>query len=58
MSTENLEPEGDADHQKEVTGTPLHWAAYAGEMDAAKLLLARGAAKTAKDVKGRTPLDF
>lgn len=55
---ENLEPEGDAGYQKEVTGTPLHWAAYAGEMDAAKLLLARGAAKTAKDVKGRTPLDI
>jgi len=55
---ENLKPEGDSDDQKEFMGVPLHWAAYGEKMDAAKLLLARGADKTAKDFLGRTPLDM
>ncbi|MCJ1244876.1 hypothetical protein MMC30_002077 [Trapelia coarctata] len=54
---ENLKSDGEGGYYKEGAGAPLHWAVYAKNMDAAKLLLARGADKTAKDADGRTALE-
>ena len=38
-------------------GTPLHWAAYYGRKDIAKLLLMQGADINQKDKYGLTPVD-
>ena len=38
--------------------TPLHEAAYEGEYDVVRTLIAAGADVNAKDDKGKTPLDF
>jgi ankyrin repeat protein len=38
-------------------GTPLHTAAFTGDIDVVELLLAYGADPTATDQKGQTPLD-
>ena len=38
-------------------GTPLHWAAYYGRKDIAKLLLMQGADMYQKDKYGLTPID-
>jgi len=41
----------------EYKGTPLHWAAFVGRLDAVKFLIDAGANVNAKDQKGNTPLD-
>jgi ankyrin repeat protein len=38
--------------------TPLHWAAYKGYLEVAKVLLAHSADVNAKDKDGKTPLAF
>lgn len=38
--------------------TPLHWAAYSGNVDVVRFLLDKGAEVDAKNVRGLTPLAF
>ena len=51
---DTLELEGDG---KPGMGAPLHWAVYAETIDAARLLLNRGADKTVKNAHGRTAFE-
>jgi len=59
----SLVNERDREHEGayEVVGkgwTPLHWAAYSGQLQAARLLLDRGADPKARDAFGFTPLHY
>lgn len=47
------EVDGRDDHE---AWTPLHWAAYRGSLEVAKVLVAHGADAGARDSQGRTPL--
>ena len=49
---------GDPNAKSREGGTPLHSAAYTGDLEIAELLLAYGSDPGATDVKGSTPLDI
>ena len=53
-----LEAGADPNAKSREGSTPLHSAAYAGDVEIAELLLAHGADPNATDPKGHTPLDI
>jgi ankyrin repeat protein len=53
-----LEAGADPDMKSREGGTPLHSAAFTGDLEIVELLLAHGADPAATDTKGRTPLDI
>jgi ankyrin repeat protein len=53
-----LEAGADPNVKSNEGGTPLHSAAYTGDLEIAELLLAYGADPSATDPKGHTPLDI
>src|SRR5688572_13345319 len=52
-----LEASADPNAKSKEGGTPLHSAAFTGDLEIAELLLAYGADPNATDPMGRTPLD-
>ncbi|HJW48384.1 MAG TPA: ankyrin repeat domain-containing protein [Candidatus Limnocylindria bacterium] len=52
-----LDAGADPNAKSHEGGTPLHSAAYTGDLEIAELLLAYGADPSATDPKGHTPLD-
>jgi len=52
-----LEAGADPNAKSREGGTPLHTAAFTGDLDVAELLLAHGADPNVTDPKGHTPLD-
>jgi ankyrin repeat protein len=52
-----LEAGADPNAKSREGGTPLHTAAFTGDLEIAELLLAHGADPSATDRKGHTPLD-
>ncbi|KAH9254814.1 hypothetical protein BASA81_007064 [Batrachochytrium salamandrivorans] len=53
-----IEDEGPYPDLEETDLTLLHWAAWYGQQSTILVLLEYGAKTTAKDVKGKTPLDL
>ena len=53
-----LEAGADPNAKSNEGGTPLHSAAFTGDLEIAELLLAYGADPSATDPKGQTPLDI
>jgi uncharacterized protein len=53
-----LDAGADPNAKSREGGTPLHSAAFTGDLEIAELLLAYGADPTATDPKGHTPLDI
>ena len=53
-----LEAGADPNAKSREGGTPLHTAAFTGDLEGAELLLAYGADPNASDPKGHTPLDI
>lgn len=53
-----LESGADPNAKSHEGGTPLHSAAFTGDLEIAEMLLAYGADPNATDPKGRTPLDI
>ena len=53
-----LEAGADPNAKSREGGTPLHTAAFTGDLESAELLLAYGADPNATDPKGLTPLDI
>ncbi len=52
-----LEAGADPNRKSREGGTPLHTAAFTGDLEIAELLLAHGADPSATDPKGHTPLE-
>ncbi len=53
-----LDAGADPNARSATDGTPLHTAAFTGNLEVIRMLLAAGADPSAPDTKGRTPLDF